>query len=190
MLKQILKCKVTTALCLALVLCSQEAFARGGGGPGPEPRHRGDYYYRGDQLYRHGWLGFDIAVAALTIGAIVDSLPPRYNTVVVGGVPYYYYGNAYYRPCPGGYVVVPPPIATQPIIVASEAVQPVTVVTPVVAAQTQAQTAETVTINIPSSKGGYKAISLKKSGNGFIGPQGEYYYEHPTVEQLKTLYGS
>ncbi len=38
-------------------------------------------------------------------------------------------------------------------------------------------------------RGGYTAITLKKWGNGFIGPQGEYYSEHPTVEQLKTLYG-
>ena len=27
------------------------------------------------------------------------------------------------------------------------------------------------------------------SGDGFVGPQGEYYPGHPTVEQLKILYG-
>ena len=179
MLKQILKYRVVIILCLVLVLCSSEAFAWGGG-------RYGGHYYRGGRWYRHGWLGFDIAVAALTVGALVDSLPPRYTTVVIGGVPYYYYDNYYYRPCPSGYVVVPPPVMTQPMVM-PEAVQPVMVTTP--AAQPQAQTPDIVTINIPNSRGGYTAITLKKSGNGFIGPQGEYYSEHPTVEELKTLYG-
>ena len=34
-----------------------------------------------------------------------------------------------------------------------------------------------------------KAVTLKRSGNGFVGPQGEYYADNPTVEQLKVLYG-
>lgn len=182
MLKQILKYRIAVVLCLVLVLCSSEAFAWG-------PGHRGGYYYRGGRWYQHGWFGFDLAVSALAIGALVESLPPRYNTVVVGGVPYYYYDNAYYRPCPNGYVVVPAPVVTQPIVVAPEVAQPVVVTAPAPVVQPQAQIPETVTINIPNSRGSYTSITLKKSGNGFIGPQGEYYSEHPTVEQLKTLYG-
>ncbi len=172
MLKQILKCRVLVVLCLVLVLCSSEAFAWGGG-------HYGGHYYRGGRWYRHGWFGFDLAVAALTVGAIVESLPPRYTTVVVGGVPYYYYDDYYYRPYPGGYVVVPPPVVTQPVYIAPEAPQ----------YQAQPQAPDIVTVNIPNTRGGYTPITLKKSGNGYIGPQGEYYSEHPTVEQLKTLYG-
>ena len=181
MLKHILKYRAAVVLCLMLVLCSQEAFAWGGGG------RRGGYYYRGGRWYSHGWFGLDLAVSALAIGAIAESLPPRYTTVVVGGVPYYYYDSAYYRPCPSGYVVVPAPVMTQPIIVTPEAAQPVMVTAP--APAVQPQTPETVTINIPNSRSGYTAITLKKYGNGFVGPQGEYYSEHPTVEQLKTLYG-
>ncbi len=168
-------------LCLIIVLCSSEAFAYGG--------YHGGHYYRGGRWYRHGWFGFDVAVSALTIGALVDSLPPRYTTVVVGGVPYYYYDNLYYRSCRGGYVVVPAPVITQPIVVATEVSQPVVVSTPAPVVQSRPQISETVTINIPNSRGGYTAIALKKYGNGFIGPQGEYYSENPTVEQLKTLYG-
>lgn len=48
---------------------------------------------------------------------------------------------------------------------------------------------ETVVINIPNSNGSYTQVTLRKSGSGYIGPQGEYYPEHPTVEQLKALYG-
>ena len=177
-------------LALALALPCRDAFAEGhgggghgGGGWGGGGRH----YYNNGGWYRHGWFGFDVAVSALAIGAIIDSLPPRCSTVVVGGVPYYYYGNYYYQPYPyGGYVVVPPPVVTQPIIVTPEAAQPIGVPMPV---QPQAQGPNTVTINIPNSRGGYTAIMLKKYGNGFVGPQGEYYSENPTVDQLKTLYG-
>ena len=184
MLKQILKYRIAVVLCLVLVLCSTEAFAWEGGG-----RNYGRHYYRDGRWYRHGWLGLDIAVTALTIGALIDSLPPRYNTVVVGGVPYYYYDNAYYRPYPGGYVVVPAPVMVQPIVVTPEAAQPVMMANPAPVVQPQAQAPDAVTINIPNSRGGYTAIALRRYGNGFLGPQGEYYAEHPTVEQLKTLYG-
>lgn len=182
MMKRNLKARVFIILCLLTTLCCSDAFARGG-------ERYGGHYYRDGRWYRHGWFGFDIAVTALTIGALVEALPPRYNTVVVGGVPYYYYDSVYYRPCPSGYVVVPAPVVTQPIVVTPEIGQPVVVTNAAPVAQPQPQTPETVTINIPNSRGGYTAITLKKAGKGYIGPQGEYYSEHPTVEELKTLYG-
>ena len=167
MLKQVLKYRVIIILCLVLVLCSSEAFAWGG---------YGNHYYRGGRWYRHGWLWLDTAVAALTVGAIVESLPPRYNTVIVEGAPYYYYDNYYYRPYPsGGYVVVPPPVLTQSVAVPSQPMQP------------PAQ--EDLTINIPNARGGYTAVTLRRAGSGYIGPQGEYYSDNPTVEQLRVLYG-
>ncbi len=33
------------------------------------------------------------------------------------------------------------------------------------------------------------AVTLKRAGTGYVGPQGEYYSDNPTVEQLKVLYG-
>ena len=189
-MKQILKNKfwVIAVLCLALGLSCSDAFARGHGGGGG--RDGGDrHYYRDGRWYKHGWLGFDIAVSALTIGALIDSLPPRYETVVVGGVPYYCYDNSYYRPYPyGGYVVVQPPVVVTPEVAPAVVVAPA----PVIAAPTaqlQAQIPETLIVNMPNSKGGYTSVTMKRSGNGFIGPQGEYYPGHPTVEQLKILYG-
>jgi hypothetical protein len=32
-------------------------------------------------------------------------------------------------------------------------------------------------------------VKLKKTDAGFIGPQGEFYPKHPTIEKLKILYG-
>ena len=168
---------------LALALPCRDAFAQHRGGGGYGWGGGGRHYYSGGSWYRHGWLGFDIAVSALAIGALIDSLPPRYSTVVVGGVPYYYYGNYYYQPYPyGGYVVVPPPVLTQPVVVVPQTA-------PTAITQPQPQTQEVSTINIPNARGGYTAVTLKKAGAGYVGPQGEYYSDNPTVEQLKVLYG-
>jgi hypothetical protein len=46
------------------------------------------------------------------------------------------------------------------------------------------------TVNIPNKHGGYTAVVIKRSGIGFIGPQGEYYPEFPKVFQLEIIYGS
>ncbi len=48
---------------------------------------------------------------------------------------------------------------------------------------------DTVTVNVPNSNGGYTAVVLKRSGNGYIGPQGEYYDQVPSTEQLQAMYG-
>ena len=173
---------------LALALPCKDAFAqphggggRGGSGPGWNDRWtRGGekHYYRDGSWYKHGWFGFDMVVSALAVGALIDSLPPRHSTVVVAGTPYYYADNYYYSPYPnGGYVVVPPPALIQPSAVMPQRVQ----------AQSAIQNESIV--NIPNSRGGYTAVTLKKAGTGYVGPQGEYYSDNPTVEQLKVLYG-
>jgi hypothetical protein len=48
---------------------------------------------------------------------------------------------------------------------------------------------DTVTINVPNSNGGYTAVVLKRSGAGYVGPQGEYYDQVPTTAQLQAMYG-
>jgi hypothetical protein len=65
---------------------------------------------------------------------------------------------------------------------------------PVVVAQPEAQptttySGDTVTVNVPNSSGGYTAVVLKRSGNGYVGPQGEYYDQVPTTAQLQAMYG-
>jgi hypothetical protein len=178
MLKQVLRFRVVLVILLILTLFCPGAFARGddrGGSRGysrvdTRGYDRGDrHYYRDGRWYRHGWFGFDIVVAALAIGALIDALPPQHTIVVVQGTPYYYGDNHYYRQVPnGGYVVVSPPVLAPPPV----------------------QTQETVTINIPNSRGGYTAVVLRRAGYGFLGPQGEYYADSPTVDQLRALYGN
>ena len=62
----------------------------------------------------------------------------------------------------------------------------------VVVAQTPPSTTysgDTATVNVPNSNGGYTAVVLKRSGNGYVGPQGEYYDQIPTTAQLQAMYG-
>jgi len=72
----------------------------------------------------------------------------------------------------------PPPVVVE---------QPATVVTQ--APPSATYSGDTVTVNVPNSNGGYTAVVLKRSGNGWVGPQGEYYDQVPTTEQLQAMYG-
>ncbi len=65
----------------------------------------------------------------------------------------------------------------------------VVVVAPPVVVQPRETSCCSVTINVPNSNGSYTPVTLVKQGDGYVGPQGEYYPNHPTVEQLKVLYG-
>lgn len=179
MSKKILKNKflVIMGLCFALTLSCSDAFAWGGHGGGHEGGRR--YHYREGRWYGRGWFGLEVAISALTIGAVVESLPYGYRTVVVAGQPYYYYDGYYYRYYPYGYVVVPAPVAT-PVYT------PVPVVPPV---QASSAPDKIITINIPNRNGTYTPVSLIKYSNGYLGPQGEYYEGHPNVDQLRALYG-
>ena len=97
--------------------------------------------------------------------------------MIVGGVPYYYDNQYYYRQLSdGSYVVVEPPVVVQ-------AASPVMV-------QTVPAVAEASTVNIPNSRGGFTSVTLRRSGNGYVGPQGEYYAQYPTVQQLQLMYGN
>jgi hypothetical protein len=99
----------------------------------------------------------------------------------------YYYGGPYYPYYPPDGVLVAPPddetVVQQPVTV----VQPPPVITTVGAPASDIS--DSFTINIPNNKGGYTAVTLKRSGNGFIGPQGEFYTEFPKVSQLEVIYG-
>jgi hypothetical protein len=59
-----------------------------------------------------------------------------------------------------------------------------------VTAQPKPESKDTATITIPNSKGGFTPVRLVKHNNGYLGPQGEFYAGHPTVDQLKALYGN
>jgi hypothetical protein len=55
--------------------------------------------------------------------------------------------------------------------------------------QPQVLSGEALTVNVPNTNGSYTPVTLIKQKDGYIGPQGEYYPGHPTVTQLRVLYG-
>jgi len=155
--------KLLLMVCLSLILVMQstDAFARSG------PGRSGDFG-------RHEEFGR-------------SHRGPAHEVVVVGHERYRYHDGRFYRPTffglfeialnipmhrPSGYVVVSAPVV---------------VPAPVVLAQVESR--KTVTINVPNSNGSYIPITLVEQNGGYFGPQGEYYPGHPTVEQLRVLYG-
>ena len=103
-----------------------------------------------------------------------------YQPVVVNGATYYLNNGTYYTYTQYGYQVLATPPAGAPVPVVQAAV---VATAPVVTGD------DTFSVNVPNNKGGYTAVVLKKSGNGFIGPQGEFYADFPKVSQLQLMYG-
>ena len=112
------------------------------------------------------------------VGIVVGTVPAFYQTVIINGSTYFVSEGAYYRRCARGYEVV-----DDPYIVRSNTV--------LVAANpgVQAPSGYSVTVNVPNSQGGYNAVMMTRTGSGYIGPQGEYYYTFPSVQQLSIMYG-
>jgi hypothetical protein len=106
-----------------------------------------------------GWGWGWPVVGAVALGAAA-------TTVWIANHPYYYSNGYYYNYTPQGYVVVNPPQVT--VTEASD---------------------DVITVNIPNGRGGYSAVVIKRSGKGFVGPQGEFYSGFPKVSQLRIMYG-
>ena len=51
------------------------------------------------------------------------------------------------------------------------------------------EAANTTIINVKNSNGSYTPVTLRRVGNQYAGPRGEYYPGLPTEEQLKVAYG-
>ena len=103
-----------------------------------------------------------------------------YQPVVVNGVTYYVNNGVYYIYTQYGYQAVATPAG-----VSAPVIQAATISTNPVVANSD----DSITVNIPNTKGGYNAVLLKRSGSGFTGPQGEFYAEFPKVSQLQVMYG-
>jgi len=112
-------------------------------------------------------------------GAVVVA-SSSYQPVLVNGVTYYVNNGVYYTYTQNGYQVAATPAGV---------VAPVAQATTVITAPASTVGDDAITVNIPNAKGAYTAVIIKKSGNGFVGPQGEFYPEFPKVSQLQTMYG-
>ena len=138
----------------------------------------GRYYYCDGRFYRRRH--WDYVVVREPIGVVIPAIPVGCHKVIIDGRIYYNYNDVYYLQTAGGYRVVEAPstVVLQPDVVSDDNINVVS----------DTGSGSAFTVNIPNSKGGYTAITLKRSGTGFIGPQGEFYPEFPKVEQLRAMY--
>ena len=204
---------VISLLALALFIQAPQAHAWGWGWGGPRhfyPHGRGfdvlplaaatliiagaTYYYAEGEYYQR--MGNQYVVTPAPVGAVVTTIPQGYQPVIIDGVTYYTINGVTYMYTPSGFQVVPPP---KPLVIqtttagqgappVSAFVQPAPIPQGVGIPATSTYAEESFTVNISNSKGGHTPVTLKRSGNGFIGPQGEFYTEFPRIEQLKLMY--
>ncbi len=123
------------------------------------------FYYGEGVFYRRS--GPRYIVVDPPFGAVVTVLPSDCQVIPINGATYYVSQGVYYTHVPTGYVVVP---------------QPATLV--------QApQGPDVFTVDVPTYRGGFTKVIIRRSGDGFIGPMGEYYADFPSLQQLQNLYG-
>jgi len=87
---------------------------------------------------------------------------------------------------PADYAPIEPDYVDDPIYV-NNVTAPVITPLPVLSPSTPP---DEFIVNVPNNHGGYTAVVIKRSGSGFIGPQGEFYPEFPKVSLLKVMYGN
>ncbi len=113
--------------------------------------------------------------------------PAGYSVTYVNGMPYYY---PYPVVAPTTYVAAAPVVQTvqpvqyqyaQPAQVQAPAPAPAQVAAP-------APSSEPFEIRLPNGNGSYTSVTLRKTANGFLGPQGEFYADHPSEDELRKRY--
>ena len=122
----------------------------------------------------HGYHGYHYYDSALVISGLFDFIDVNVSTYP------YYYDDYYYIEKPRDYIVIKDP--TYQVVEIPKAVE-------IVQDKKQKETSvDSFVVNIPNAKGGYTPVTIKRSGEGFVGPQGEFYPEFPKVKQLKVMY--
>jgi len=135
-----------------------------------------NYHYR-DGHYFHKRRGVYHSVHA-PVGACVPHLPHGYQKFAIDGHDYYAYNKVYYEHTPQGYVVIEKPHAKHAKKSRHHR------------RNKNTHSNEGISLKIQNKDGEYIAITINPSGNGFVGPQGEYYDHFPRIEHLKIIYGS
>jgi len=149
----------------------------------------GQRYYYSDGLYYEYVGGGDYIIVNPPMGAYVTAIPPDFQQMVINGRVYYTSDGIYYVWTHHGYkVVAAPGIYETPVVVQQPApvvyTQPATTVVEAPPAPVQ----DSFTINVPNNGGSYTPVVIRRSGNGYTGPQGEFYASFPSVAQLKAMY--
>ncbi|MBU9888994.1 MAG: hypothetical protein KTQ49_03890 [Candidatus Omnitrophica bacterium] len=127
------------------------------------------FYYLDGMYYRYTPAGYVVVTAPR--GAMVPVLPPYYRQIPYEGKTYVYYNSTYYVQEPAGYTVVtPPPQVVTQNPVATEAPE------------------KTIVVTVPNPNGSYIPVTLEKYSDGYKGPNGEFYPDYPSIDQLKAMY--
>jgi len=100
--------------------------------------------------------------------------------------PYSAYIDRHYYVGPSDYATIKPDFIDGPIVFQNLPTAPGT--SPVLLSPPA--TVEEYNVNIPNVHGGFNTVVIKKDGEGFLGPDGEYYPEFPKVFQLQMKYGN
>lgn len=144
------------------------------------------YYYYDGLYYTYAGYG-DYVIVNPPVGAYVSSIPADFQAVNINGRIYYTDNGVYYilTRYHGYKVVAAPVVYAQPqqVVVTQAAGQVVE------AAPVAVNNQDAFPVNIPNNSGGYTSVVIKRSGNGYVGPQGEFYAQFPSVAQLKAMYG-
>lgn len=127
------------------------------------------YYYSSGTYYQSTPSGYVIVTAPR--GAIVPEIPAYCRRIPYREKTYFFYNNTYYVQEPAGYTVVTPP----PQVVTSN---PPAVEAP----------EKTIVVTVPNPNGSYIPVTLEKYSDGYKGPNGEFYPDYPTIDQLKAMY--
>lgn len=133
-----------------------------------------NYYYCDGIFYQRSARKY--VIVEPPIGAVISELPFGYQPVVIDGTMYYVCKGVYYRHHNHGFEVIP-----KPEVAAVQIVRTYNIST--------SKNNDSFVINIPNAKASYTTVTLRRFKDGFIGPQGEFYSEFPTVEQLRVIYG-
>ncbi len=88
-------------------------------------------------------------------------------------------GSQIQKPGPYPYPQPVPVVVAQPVGTVGTAQGPLV----------QDQSIDSFMIHVLNDNGGYTVVVIKRSGSGFVGPQGEYYTQFPSMSQLKVMYG-
>jgi len=154
---------VVVAVALAGSTCLADSY-RGGrghydGGNGYHGYYDGGRHYG---YYRNPRGDLIFGLIGIGVAAAVISSMNRTETVVVRQ-------PVYVQPEPTRVVYVQQPQVIQ---------QPVVVQQPL-----------TVTVNVQNSNGSFTPVTLRQSGEQWVGPKGEFYDGVPSVGQLRPAYG-
>ncbi len=145
------------------------------------------YYYCDGLYYTYGGYG-DYVLVEPPQGAYVDQIPGDFRPVLINGAMYYTDNGTYYVATSRGYRVVVPPVVYQQPVVVQPAAEIAPAPVPASSGTTVPMDGDSFPVNVPNNTGGYTTVVIKKSGSGYVGPQGEYYAGFPTVAQLKAMY--